>query len=78
VINMATLYGLGVGARFCVPGPTDPDSHQASCAKGTGLFQRVTRPERGVEHSAISRAEVENTKSYNFVSPQFMTQHITA
>jgi len=68
MISIATLYGLGGGASFSAPDQNDPDSHQASCAKGTGLFHRVKRPGRGVEHPVISRAEVENAKSYNFVT----------
>ena len=38
MISIATLYGVVGGARLSVPGQTDSDSHQASCAKATGFF----------------------------------------
>ena len=56
-VGIATRYeldGPGIesrwGARFSAPVQTGPGAHPASCTMGTGSFQVVKRPERGVDH----------------------------
>jgi hypothetical protein len=39
-----------VGARFFAHVQTDPGAHPASCTMGTGSFQGVKRPGRGVDN----------------------------
>jgi len=57
VVGIATGYGLGGpgiesrwGARFSAPVQSGPGTHTASCTMGTGSFQGVKRPGRGVIH----------------------------
>ena len=47
-----------VGARFSAPVQTVPGAYPASCTMGTGSFQRVKRPGRGVDHPPHLRADV--------------------
>ena len=56
-VGIATRYGLdgpGIesrwGGRFSAPVQTGPGAQPASCTMGTGPFQGVKRPERGVDH----------------------------
>ena len=64
-VDIATRYGLDDpriesrwGARFSAPVQTGPGAYPASYKMGTGFFQRVKRPGRGVDHPPPSRAEV--------------------
>jgi hypothetical protein len=58
-VGIATRYGLdgpGIesgGGRFSTPVPTGPGAHPASYTMGTGSFQWVKRPGRGVDHPPI-------------------------
>ena len=47
--------------RFSAPVQTGPGVHPASYAIGTGSFQGVKRPGRGVDHPPASSAEVEES-----------------
>jgi hypothetical protein len=47
-----------VGEKFSAPVQTGPGAHPASYALGTGSFQEVKRPGRGVDHPPSSSAEV--------------------
>ena len=44
--------------RFSAPVQTGPGAHPASCTMGTGSFQVVKRPERGLSHLKPPSAEV--------------------
>ena len=64
-VGTATRYGMdGPGiesrwrARFSVPVQTFPGVHPASGTMGTGSFQGVKWPGRGVDHPPPSSAEV--------------------
>ena len=65
-------YGLdgrgiesGWRAKFSVPVQTRPGVHSASYTLGTESYPGVKRPERGVNHPPLSRAEVkERVKLY--------------
>ena len=65
VVGKATRYGLDGpviesrgegGARFPTPVQTSPGSHTGSYTIGTGSFEEVKRPGRGVDH--LPSAEV--------------------
>jgi hypothetical protein len=56
-------------ARFSAPVQTDPGAHPASYTMGTGFFQEVKRPERGVEHPPLSSAEVKERVELYIYSP---------
>ena len=47
-----------MGARISAPTQTSPEAHPASCTEGSGSFQLVQRPGRGVEDPPPSSAEV--------------------
>jgi hypothetical protein len=49
---------IPAGARFSAPVQTGPGAHPASYTMGTGSFQGVKRPGRGVDHPPLSGAEV--------------------
>jgi len=49
-----------VGARFSALVQTGPEAHPASYTMGTGSFQGVKRPGRGVDHPSPSSAEVKD------------------
>jgi hypothetical protein len=56
-VGIATRYGLdgpGMesrwGAKFSAPVQTGPGTHPASYTMGTGSFQGVKRPQRGVDN----------------------------
>ena len=46
------------GARFSAPVQTSSEAYPASYTMGTGSFQGVKRPGRGVDHPPLSSAEV--------------------
>ena len=50
----------GGGRDFPYPSKQAPRSIQAPVQEVTGLFPRVDRPERGVNHPSPSSAETEN------------------
>jgi len=60
ILGIATHYwldcsrieslGRGGGARFSAPVQTGPGAHPSSYTMGTGVFQGVKRPGRGVDH----------------------------
>ena len=56
-------------ARFSAPVQTGPGAHPSSYTMGTGSFQGVKRPRRGVDHSPPSRAEVEGRVELYICSP---------
>ena len=65
-VGIATRYGLdgpGIesrwGVRFSAPVQSSPGAQLASYTIGTGSFQGVKRPVRGIGYSAPSTAEVE-------------------
>jgi len=65
-VGMVTRYGPGSpeiesrwGARFSAPVQTGPGVHPVSYTMGTGFFQGVKGPGRGVDHPHTSSAEVE-------------------
>ena len=45
----------GGGARFSAPVQTGPGAHPTYCTMGTGSFQGVKRPGRGVDHPPPSK-----------------------
>ena len=64
-VGIAIRYGLdgpGIesqwGARFSAPVQTDPVAHPAFYTMGTGCFQGVKGPGRGVDHPPPYSAEV--------------------
>ena len=64
-VGITTRYELDgpgdripVEARFSVTVQTDPGAYPAYCTMGTGSFQGVKRPGRGVDHQLSSSAEV--------------------
>ena len=57
---------IPVGARFSTPGP---GAHPASYTMGTGSFQGVKRPGRGVDHQPPSSAEVKKRVELYLCSP---------
>ena len=68
-VGIATRYGLDGsgtesrwGASFSAPVQTGFEAHPASYTMGTGSFQRVKRPGRGVYHPPPSSAEVKERK----------------
>jgi len=67
------LDGLGIeyrlGARFFAPVQTGPGAQPASYTMGTGCFQGVKRPGRGVDHPLPSSAEVEERVEIYIYSP---------
>jgi hypothetical protein len=62
VVSIATGWTVRgsnpCGAIFSAPVQTGPGAHPASYTMGTGSFSRVMRPERGVNHTPLSIAEV--------------------
>ena len=75
-VGTATRYGMdGPGiesrwrARFSVPVQTFPGVHPASGTMGTGSFQGVKRPGRGVDHPPPFRAEVKERVQLYLYSP---------
>jgi len=44
---------IPLGARFSAPVQTGPAIHPASHTMGTGSFQGIKRPGRGVEHPPL-------------------------
>ena len=50
--------GIPVGERFSAPVQTGPGVHSTSSTMGTGPFQGVKWPQRGVDHTPPSSAEV--------------------
>ena len=67
------LDGPGIeswwGTRFSAPVQTGPVAHPASCTIGTGSFQGLKRPGRGVDHTPSSRAEVKGRVRLYLYSP---------
>jgi hypothetical protein len=64
-VGIETRYGLdgpGIksrwGAKFSAPVQIDPGTHSTSYTMGTGSFEGVNRPGRGVDHPPLSSAEV--------------------
>ena len=49
---------IPVGARFSAPVHTGPGAHPASCTMYTGSYLGVKRPGSGLDHQALSSAEV--------------------
>ena len=75
-VRIATRYGLdgpGIeslwGARFSAPIQTGSEAHPASYTVGTGSFQGVKRPARGVHHPPVSSAEVKERVELYLCSP---------
>ena len=75
-VRIATRYGLdgpGIeslwGARFSAPIQTGSEAHPASYTVGTGSFQGVKRPARGVHHPPVSSAEVKERVELYLYSP---------
>ena len=75
-VGIATRYELdGWGdriplvARFSAPIHTGPGAYPATCTLGTGSFQGVKRPGRGVVHSPPSSAEVKERVELYLYSP---------
>jgi len=72
LVGIALRYGLNDpsieswrGARFSAFVHTGPGAHPASYTMGTGLFQRVKWPGRGVDHAPTTSAKVkERVKLY--------------
>jgi hypothetical protein len=60
---------IPVGARFYSPVQTGPGAYPASCIMGTGSFPGVKRPERGLDHSPPSSAEVKERVELYLYSP---------
>jgi hypothetical protein len=63
------FYGTGIEsrwrARFSAPVQTHPGAHWASYTLDTESYPGIKRPERGVNHPPLSRAEVkERVKLY--------------
>jgi hypothetical protein len=58
-----------VGARFSAPDQTGPGAYQVSSTMGTGSFQGVKRPGRGVDHPPPSSAEVKERVELYLYSP---------
>jgi hypothetical protein len=72
-VGIATRYGLdGPGiesrwrARFSAPVQNGPVAHSAL---GTGSFQGVKRPGRGVDHAPLSSADVKERVELYLYSP---------
>ena len=56
-----------MGTRFSAPVQTSPVSHPTSYTMGTGSFQGVKRPGRGVDHPSPSSTDVkERVELYLF------------
>jgi len=62
-------YRIPVGARFSEPAQTGHEFHPASYTMGTGSFQGVKRPGRGVDHPPPSSAEVKERVELYIYSP---------
>jgi hypothetical protein len=62
-----------VGARYSAPVQTGPETHPASCTKGTGSCPGVKRPGRDVEHPTPSSAEVKERVGLNLYSLSGLT-----
>jgi len=60
---------ISMGARFSAPVQTGPGAHPAYCTMSTGSFLGAKRPERGVDHTPPSRAEINERVELNFYSP---------
>jgi len=58
-----------VEARFSSTVQTDPGAHPDSYIMGTGSFPGVKQPERSVEHTHPSSAEVEGGVEVYICSP---------
>jgi len=64
-VGIASRYGPegpGIesrwGGEISAPVQTSPGAHPASYTRGTGSFQGVKRPGRGVDHPPLSSVEV--------------------
>jgi hypothetical protein len=57
------------GSDFSAPVQTGPRAHPASCTMGTGSFQAVKLPGRGVDHPPPSSAEVKEKVELYLYSP---------
>ena len=75
-VGIATRYRLdGPGiesrweAKFSAHVQTGTGAHPASYTMGTGSFQGVKRPERGVDHPPTFKAEVEERVELYICSP---------
>ena len=75
-VGIATRYGLdgqGIesrwGVRISAPVQTVLGAHPVSYTMGTGSFQGVKRPRRGVDHPPSSRADVTERVQLYFYSP---------
>jgi len=55
--------------RFSAPVQTGPGAHPASCTMGTGYFQGVEQPERGVDRPLPSSTEVKERIEVHIYSP---------
>ena len=60
---------IPVEARLSEPFQTGPGAYPASYTMGTGSFPGVKRPERGVDHSPPSSAEVKERVELYLYSP---------
>ena len=58
-----------MGARFSAPVQTSPETHPASCTRGTGSFMGVKRLGCGVDHPRLSSAKVKGRVQLYFYSP---------
>ena len=75
-VGIATGYGLdGRGiesrlwTRFSAPVQTSPGAHPVSYTMSTGSLPGVKRSVRGVDHPALSRAEVKERVELYLYSP---------
>ena len=75
-VGIATRYGLdgpGIesrrGTRISEPVHTGTGAHPASYTMSTGSFRGGKRPERGVDHSPPSSAEVKERVGLYLYSP---------
>ena len=58
-----------MGVIFSAPVQPGPGAHPASYTMGTGSFPGVKRPERGIDHSPPSNAEVKERVQLYLYSP---------
>ena len=65
--------GIPVGERFSAPVQAGPKVHPASSTVGTGSFQRVKRPGRGVDHPPHLTPRIK--KEYSCTSTPLLGLH---
>ena len=67
---------IPVKVRFSVSVQTSPGAPTASYTMDTGSFSGVKRPERGVDHTSLSSAEVKERVELYLYSPSGPSWHV--